>query len=151
MNTLSYRTLAGNTETADKKWYVVDAEGQTVGRLASKVAKVIRGKYKTCYTPHADCGDNVIIINAEKIAFSGTKLQDKEYVRFSGYPGCQRFTSAENMLKNHPERLIEKAIKGMLPKNTLGRKLYTNLKVYKGASHSHEAQQPELLNLDTLK
>jgi large subunit ribosomal protein L13 len=151
VNTLSYRTLAGNTETADKKWYVVDAEGQTVGRLASKVAKVIRGKYKTCYTPHADCGDNVIIINAEKIAFSGTKLQDKEYVRFSGYPGGQRFTSAENMLKNHPERLIEKAIKGMLPKNTLGRKLYTNLKVYKGATHSHEAQQPELLNLDTLK
>ena len=151
MNTLSYRTLAGNTETADKKWYVVDAEGQTVGRLASKVAKVIRGKYKTCYTPHADCGDNVIVINAEKIAFSGTKLQDKEYVRFSGYPGGQRFTSAESMLKNHPERLIEKAIKGMLPKNTLGRKLYTNLKVYKGAAHTHEAQQPELLNLDTLK
>ena len=151
MNTLSYRTLAGNTETADKKWYVVDAEGQTVGRLASKVAKVIRGKYKTCYTPHADCGDNVIVINAEKIAFSGTKLKDKEYVRFSGYPGGQRFTSAESMLKNHPERLIEKAIKGMLPKNTLGRKLYTNLKVYKGAAHNHEAQQPELLNLDTLK
>ena len=151
MNTLSYRTLAGNTETADKKWFVVDAEGQTVGRLASKVAKVIRGKYKTCYTLHADCGDNVIVINAEKIAFSGTKLQNKEYVRFSGYPGGQRFTSAESMLKNHPERLIEKAIKGMLPKNTLGRKLYTNLKVYKGAAHNHEAQQPELLNLDTLK
>ena len=151
MNTLSYRTLAGNTETADKKWYVVDAEGQTVGRLASKVAKIIRGKYKTCYTPHADCGDNVIVINAEKIAFSGTKLQDKEYVRFSGYPGGQRFTSAENMLKNHPERLIEKAVKGMLPKNTLGRKLYTNLKVYQGTAHKHEAQQPQLLNLDTLK
>jgi large subunit ribosomal protein L13 len=151
VNTLSYRTLAGNTETADKKWFVVDAEGQTVGRLASKVAKVIRGKYKTCYTPHADCGDNVIVIKAEKIAFSGTKLQNKEYVRFSGYPGGQRFTSAESMLKNHPERLIEKAIKGMLPKNTLGRKLYTNLKVYKGAAHNHEAQQPELLNLDTLK
>ena len=151
MNTLSYRTLAGNTETADKKWFVVDAEGQTVGRLASKVAKIIRGKYKTCYTPHADCGDNVIVINAEKIAFSGTKLQDKEYVRFSGYPGGQRFTSAENMLKNHPERLIEKAVKGMLPKNTLGRKLYTNLKVYQGTAHKHEAQQPELLNLDTLK
>jgi large subunit ribosomal protein L13 len=151
VNTLSYRTLAGNTETADKKWYVVDAEGQTVGRLASKVAKIIRGKYKTCYTPHADCGDNVIVINAEKIAFSGTKLQDKEYVRFSGYPGGQRFTSAENMLKNHPERLIEKAVKGMLPKNTLGRKLYTNLKVYQGTAHKHEAQQPELLNLDTLK
>ncbi len=151
MNTLSYRTLSGNTETADKKWYVVDAEGQTVGRLASKVAKIIRGKYKTCYTPHADCGDNVIIINAEKVAFSGTKLEDKEYVRFSGYPGGQRFTSATNMLKNHPERLIEKAVKGMLPKNALGRKLYTNLKVYKGGAHKHEAQQPELLNLDTLK
>ncbi|MEN9699441.1 MAG: hypothetical protein RLZZ301_639 [Bacteroidota bacterium] len=151
MNTLSYRTLAGNTETADKKWYVVDAEGQTVGRLASKVAKIIRGKYKTCYTPHADCGDNVIVINAEKIAFSGTKLQDKDYVRFSGYPGGQRFTSAEDMLKNHPERLIEKAVKGMLPKNTLGRKLYTNLKVYKGAAHKHEAQNPQSLNLDTLK
>jgi large subunit ribosomal protein L13 len=151
VNTLSYRTLAGNTETADKKWYVVDAEGQTVGRLASKVAKIIRGKYKTCYTPHADCGDNVIVINAEKIAFSGTKLQDKDYVRFSGYPGGQRFTSAEDMLKNHPERLIEKAVKGMLPKNTLGRKLYTNLKVYKGAAHKHEAQNPQSLNLDTLK
>ncbi|MCX8487465.1 MAG: 50S ribosomal protein L13 [Crocinitomicaceae bacterium] len=151
MNTLSYRTLSGNTEPADKKWFVVDAEGQTVGRLASKVAKVIRGKYKTCYTPHADCGDNVIVINAEKVAFSGTKLENKEYVRFSGYPGGQRFTSAEDMLKKHPERLIEKAIKGMLPKNTLGRQLFTNLKVYKGGEHKHEAQQPQLLNLDTLK
>jgi large subunit ribosomal protein L13 len=150
VNTLSYRTLSGNTETAEKKWFIVDAEGQTVGRLASKVAKVIRGKYKTCYTPHADCGDNVIIINAEKVAFSGTKLEDKEYVRFSGYPGGQRFTSAEVMLKKHPERLIEKAIKGMLPKNTLGRQIYTNLKVYKGSAHKHDAQQPEVLNLDNL-
>jgi len=102
VNTLSYKTLSGNTETANKKWFVVDAEGQPVGRLASKIAKVIRGKYKTCYTPHADCGDNVIVINAEKVAFSGTKLMNKEYVRFSGYPGGQRFTSAEEMLKNHP-------------------------------------------------
>lgn len=150
METLSYRTISGNTATANKKWFVVDAEGQNVGRLASVVAKVIRGKYKTCYTPHADCGDNVIIINAEKVAFSGTKLMDKEYVRFSGYPGGQRFTSAEDMLKKHPERLIEKAVKGMLPKNALGRKLYTNLKVYKGTDHKHEAQQPESLNIDTL-
>lgn len=150
MDTLSYRTISGNTATANKKWFVVDAEGQNVGRLASVVAKVIRGKYKTCYTPHADCGDNVIVINAEKVAFSGTKLMDKEYVRFSGYPGGQRFTSAEDMLKKHPERLIEKAVKGMLPKNTLGRKLYTNLKVYKGTDHKHEAQQPESLNIDTL-
>ena len=151
MNTLSYRTLSGNKETADKKWFIVDAEGQTVGRMASKIAKIIRGKYKTCYTPHADCGDNVIVINAEKVAFSGTKLVDKEYVRFSGYPGGQRFTSAEEMLRKHPERLIEKAVKGMLPKNTLGRQLYRNLKVYTGATHKHEAQTPELLNLDTLK
>ncbi len=151
MNTLSYRTLSGNKETADKKWFIVDAEGQTVGRMASKIAKVIRGKYKTCYTPHADCGDNVIVINAEKVAFSGTKLVDKEYVRFSGYPGGQRFTTAEEMLRKHPERLIEKAVKGMLPKNTLGRQLYRNLKVYTGTTHKHEAQTPELLNLDTLK
>ncbi|MFM7566234.1 MAG: 50S ribosomal protein L13 [Flavobacteriales bacterium] len=150
MDTLSYRTISGNIATANKKWFVVDAEGQHVGRLASVVAKVIRGKYKTCYTPHADCGDNVIVINAEKVAFSGTKLMDKEYVRFSGYPGGQRFTSAEEMLKKHPERLIEKAVKGMLPKNALGRKLYTNLKVYKGSAHNHEAQQPESLNIDTL-
>ena len=151
MNTLSYRTLSGNKETADKKWFIVDAEGQTVGRMASKIAKIIRGKYKTCYTPHADCGDNVIVINAEKVAFSGTKLVDKEYVRFSGYPGGQRFTSAEEMLRKHPERLIEKAVKGMLPKNTLGRQLYRNLKVYTGTTHKPEAQTPELLNLDTLK
>ena len=145
MNTLSYKTLSANTETSN------NAEGQTLGRLASKVAKVIRGKYKTCYTPHADCGDNVIIINAEKISFSGMKLENKEYVRFSGYPGGQRFTSAESMLKKHPERLIEKAVKGMLPKNALGRKLFTNLKVYAGDTHKHQAQQAETLNLDTLK
>jgi len=151
VNTLSYRTLSGNKETADKKWFIVDAEGQTVGRMASKIAKIIRGKYKTCYTPHADCGDNVIVINAEKVAFSGTKLVDKEYVRFSGYPGGQRFTTAEEMLKKHPERLIEKAVKGMLPKNTLGRQLYRNLKVYTGTTHKHEAQTPELLNLESLK
>jgi len=150
VDTLSYRTISGNTATAEKKWFIVDASGQHVGRLASIVAKVLRGKYKTCYTPHADCGDNVIIINAEKVAFSGTKLEDKEYVRFSGYPGGQRFTSAEVMLKKHPERLIEKAVKGMLPKNTLGRQIYSNLKVYKGAEHKHDAQQPEVLNLDNL-
>jgi len=148
VDTLSYRTVSGNTATANKKWYVVDAEGQNVGRLPSSGAKIIRGKYKTCYTPHADCGDNVIVINAEKIAFSGTKLVDKEYVRFSGYPGGQRFTSAEEMLKKHPERLVEKAVKGMLPKNALGRKLYTNLNVYKGSSHKHEAQQPEIFNIE---
>lgn len=151
MDTLSYKTVSANNATANKKWFVVDAEGQTLGRLASKVAKVIRGKHKPNFTPHVDCGDNVIVINAEKIAFSGTKLIDKEYVSYTGYPGGQRFTSAEEILKKHPERLIEKAIKGMLPKNKLGRKLYTNLKVYKGSEHKQEAQKPEVLNLDTLK
>ena len=149
MNTLSYKTVSGNKETANKKWLVVDAEGQTVGRLASKVAKIIRGKHKTNFTPHADCGDNVIVINAEKVSFSGTKLQDKEYVRYTGYPGGQRITSAQEMLQKHPERLIEKAVKGMLPKNKLGRKLYTNLKVYVGPEHKQEAQKPEVFNLDT--
>ena len=151
MDTLSYKTVSGNKETANKKWFVVDAEGQTVGRLASKVAKIIRGKHKTNFTPHADCGDNVIVINAEKVSFSGTKLVDKEYVRYTGYPGGQRFTSAQDMLRKHPERLIEKAVKGMLPKNKLGRKLYTNLKVYVGSEHNQVAQKPEAFNLDTFK
>ena len=151
MDTLSYKTVSGNKETADKKWFIVDAENQTVGRLSSQVAKVLRGKHKTCFTPHADCGDNVIVINAEKVSFSGTKLENKEYVRYSGYPGGQKFTSAQEMLEKHPERLIEKAIKGMLPKNTLGRALYRNLKVYTGSEHNHDAQKPEVLKLDTLK
>ena len=151
MDTLSYKTVSANDATVDKKWFVVDAEGQTLGRLASKVAKIIRGKHKPNFTPHVDCGDNVVVINAEKIAFSGTKLVDKEYVRYTGYPGGQRFTSAEEILKKYPERLIEKAIKGMLPKNRLGRKLFTNLKVYKGAEHNQAAQKPEVLNLDTFK
>lgn len=151
MDTLSYKTVSANKETADKKWFIVDAEGQTVGRLASKVAKVIRGKHKPNFTPHADCGDNVIIVNAEKVSFSGTKLVDKKYIRYTGYPGGQRTTTAEEMLKKNPTRLIEKAIKGMLPKNTLGRQLFTNLKVYKGNEHNHDAQKPEVLNLDTFK
>lgn len=151
VDTLSYKTVSANKETADKKWFIVDAEGQTVGRLASKVAKVIRGKHKPNFTPHADCGDNVIIVNAEKVSFSGTKLVDKQYIRYTGYPGGQRITTAEQMLSKNPERLIEKAIKGMLPKNTLGRQLFTNLKVYKGTEHNHDAQKPEVLNLDTFK
>jgi large subunit ribosomal protein L13 len=149
VDTLSYKTISANKENADKKWFVVDAEGQTVGRLASKVAKVIRGKHKANYTPHADCGDNVIVINAEKVSFSGTKLVDKEYIRYTGYPGGQRMVSAEKMLKDNPERLIEKAVKGMLPKNRLGRSLFNNLKVYRGSEHKQEAQKPEVLNLDT--
>ena len=151
VDTLSYKTISGNVATANKQWFVVDAEGQTVGRLASKVSKLIRGKHKVNFTPHADCGDNVIVINAEKISFSGTKLVNKEYVRYTGYPGGQKFTSAQEMLKKHPERLIEKAVKGMLPKNKLGSKLFTNLKVYVGSEHGQEAQKPQVFNLDTFK
>ena len=151
MDTLSYKTVSANKQTSGKKWLLVDAEGQTVGRLASKVAKLIRGKHKPSFTPHADCGDNVIVINAEKVSFSGTKLVDKEYVRYTGYPGGQRSLSAEVMLQKHPERLIEKAVKGMLPKNKLGRQLFGNLKVYVGGEHKQEAQKPEVINLDTFK
>jgi len=151
VDTLSYKTISANKENANKQWFVVNAEGQTVGRLASKVSKLIRGKHKVNFTPHADCGDNVIIINAEKVSFSGTKLTDKEYVRYTGYPGGQKMTSAQEMLKKHPERLIEKAVKGMLPKNKLGSRLFTNLKVYKGSEHDHEAQKPQVFNLDTFK
>ena len=151
MDTLSYKTVSANKQTSGKKWLLVDAEGQTVGRLASKVAKLIRGKHKPSFTPHADCGDNVIVINAEKVSFSGTKLVDKEYVRYTGYPGGQRSLSAEVMLQKHPERLIEKAVKGMLPKNELGRELFRNLKVYVGGEHKQEAQKPEVINLDTFK
>jgi large subunit ribosomal protein L13 len=151
VDTLSYKTVSANVQTANKQWYIVDAEGQTVGRLASKVAKLIRGKHKVNFTPHADCGDNIIVINAEKVSFSGAKLVNKEYVRYTGYPGGQRFTSAAQLLKKHPERLIEKAVRGMLPKNKLGRKLFTNLKVYTGTVHNQEAQKPEVFNLDTFK
>jgi large subunit ribosomal protein L13 len=151
VNTLSYKTISANKETADKKWYVVDAEGQTVGRLASKVARVLRGKHKPNFTPHADCGDNVVIINAEKVSFSGTKLVDKTYVRYTGYPGGQRSLTAQEQLEKHPTRIIEKAVKGMLPKNSLGRAVYRNLKVYAGTEHKQEAQKPEVLNLDTFK
>lgn len=151
MDTLSYKTKSANKETAEKKWLLVDAEGQTVGRLASEVAKLIRGKHKPNFTPHADCGDNVIVINAEKVSFSGTKLVNKEYVRYTGYPGGQRILTAQEILQKHPQRLIEKAVKGMLPKNTLGRNLFTNLKVYVGPEHKQEAQKPEVITFSSSK
>ena len=151
MDTLSYKTISANKETADKKWFVVDAEGQTVGRLASKVSKVLRGKHKPNYTPHADCGDNVIVINAEKVSFSGTKLVDKEYIRYTGYPGGQRILSAQEQLEKNPSRLIEKAVKGMLPKNKLGAELFRNLNVVVGSEHKQGAQKPKTVNLNDLK
>jgi len=151
MDTLSYKTISANKSTVNKEWVLVDAEGQTLGRLASKVAKILRGKYKTNFTPHVDCGDNVIVINAEKVQLSGNKMEEKTYLRYTGYPGGQRSTTASELLNKHPERLIEKSVKGMLPKNKLGAELFRNLKVYAGAEHSHEAQKPKAINLNDYK
>ena len=147
MDTLSYKTISANSETVNKEWLLVDAEGEVLGRLASKVAKLIRGKHKVNFTPHVDCGDNVIVINAEKVSLTGNKWEAKEYIRHTGYPGGQRKTTAAEMLEKHPERLVEKAVKGMLPKNKLGSKLYKNLYVYVGNEHQQEAQKPTKINL----
>lgn len=130
---------------------MIDAENQVLGRLAAKVAKLLRGKYKPSYTPFEDCGDNVIIINVEKIALTGNKLTDKVYTRHTGYPGGQRHTSPEAVLKSHPERVIQHAVRGMLPKNRLGRAVLKNLHLYAGAEHKHEAQQPKVIDLNSLK
>lgn len=151
MDTLSYKTISANKATVNKKWVLVDADGQTLGRLASKVAKLLRGKYKPEFTPHVDCGDNVIVINAEKINLTGNKWEDKSYLRHTGYPGGQRFTGAKQLLDKHPERIIEKAVKGMLPKTRLGAAVLRNLKVYAGTEHKQEAQQPVTINLNDLK
>lgn len=151
MNTLSYKTISANKATVDKKWVLVDAEGQTLGRLASKVAKILRGKYKPSYTPHVDCGDNVVIINAEKINLTGNKWEAKEYIRHTGYPGGQRSLNANELFAKDPARIIEKSVKGMLPKNRLGAALFRNLKVYVGTEHKQEAQKPTAINLNDLK
>ncbi|HNZ71496.1 MAG TPA: 50S ribosomal protein L13 [Prolixibacteraceae bacterium] len=151
METISYKTVSANSATVTKEWVVVDAEGQVLGRLASKVAKILRGKNKPSYTPHVDCGDNVIVINAEKVILTGKKLTDKEYVRHSGYPGGQTFQSAEDILKKYPERLVEKAVRGMLPKNRLGRELFRNLRVVIGENHDHEAQKPRVIDLNSIR
>jgi len=150
VDTLSYKTISGNKETADKKWLLVDAEGETLGRLASKVAFMIRGKHKTNFTPHADCGDYVIVINAEKVHLTGNKWEDKIYMRHTGYPGGQRTLSAKELMAKRPNRMVEKAVKGMLPKNKLGAALYRNLKVYAGTEHGHDAQTPEKVNLEKI-
>lgn len=151
MNTLSYKTVSANRATVDKEWVLVDANEQILGRLASKVAKLIRGKHKPNFTPHVDCGDNVIVINADKIALSGNKWDQKEYVRHTGYPGGQRFTSARQMMVKKPYAMVEKAVQGMLPKNKLGSQLFRNLHVYAGNEHPHEAQQPKVINLNSIK
>lgn len=147
MNTLSYKTVSANKATVNKEWVIIDAEGAILGRLASVVASMLRGKHKTNFTPHVDCGDNVVVINADKVVLSGTKMSDKEYIRHTGYPGGQRITTAQEMLKKNPIGLVENAVKGMLPKNRLGSELYRNLHVYAGASHPHEAQKPKKIEL----
>ena len=145
------KTISLNANTVDKKWVVIDASDKVLGRVATKVAAIIRGKTKPTFTPHVDCGDNVIVINAEKVTLSGNKWEAKEYIRHSGYPGGQKSIRAIEMLKKHPERLVEKAVKGMLPKNKLGSKLYTNLDVVVGIQHKHEAQKPRRINLQDIK
>ena len=148
MDTLSYKTISANKATVDKQWVLIDAEGQTLGRLASKVAILLRGKHKPNFTPHVDCGDNVIVINSEKINLSGNKWNDKSYIRHTGYPGGQRSLTATEMFAKDPARLVEKSVKGMLPKNKLGAALFRNLDFVVGAAHKHEAQQPKTINLN---
>jgi large subunit ribosomal protein L13 len=151
VNTLSYKTISANKATVSKEWVVVDAEGHNLGRLASKVAMILRGKYKPSYTPHVDCGDNVIVINAEKINLTGNKLDDKTYVRHTGYPGGQRILTAKVVQQKNPAALVEKAVKGMLPKNKLGAELFRNLNVVVGPEHKQGAQKPKTVNLNDLK
>jgi large subunit ribosomal protein L13 len=153
MNTLSFSTHFATKEEAKKEWVVVDATDQIVGRLAAKVAKILRGKYKPCFTPNQDCGDNVIIINANKIQFSGKKWTDKQYLTFSGYPGGQHKASPAEMSKRPHgyERILRHAVKGMLTKGTLGTKLLNNLYIYEGAEHKQQAQSPKEIDINTLK
>jgi len=151
MNTLSYKTVSANKATVNKEWLLIDAEGEILGRLASTAAKILRGKHKTDYTPHVDCGDNIVIINADKVRLTGKKLTEKVYVRHTGYPGGQRFTTPRELLRRKPIAVIEHAVKGMLPKNKLGSALYRNLYVYAGAEHKQVAQNPRLINIKDIK
>tara|TARA_R110002072_G_scaffold74972_5_gene177114 strand:+ start:2575 stop:3030 length:456 start_codon:yes stop_codon:yes gene_type:complete len=151
VNTISYKTISANKQTVTKNWVVVDAEGQTLGRLASKVAFVLRGKHKTDFTPHVDGGDNVVVINASMVKLSGSKVENKEYVSHTGFPGGQKFSTPAELFAKQPIKVVENAIKGMLPKNKLGRQMFRNLHVYEGAEHKQEAQKPKVLDLNTIK
>lgn len=151
MDSLSYKTISANAKTVNKQWYVIDAEGEVLGRLASQVAKILRGKNKPDFTPHVDCGDNVIVINADKVRLTGKKMTDKVYLRHTGYPGGQRFETPEGYLKRRPTVVVEKAVKGMLPRTRLGAAQIKNLKVYAGEIHPHEAQGPKVIKLSEIK
>lgn len=151
MDTLSYKTVSANKTTVQKEWVIVDAKDQILGRLASVVAVILRGKHKANFTPHVDCGDHVIVLNAEKVRLTGKKWTDKQYFSHSGYPGGQKRTSPEELKAKNPVAVVEGAIKGMLPKNRLGRAIFRNLYVYVGTDHPHEAQKPKEINLNSIK
>lgn len=148
MESLSYKTKSANANTIEKQWWVVDAENQILGRLASEIAKVVRGKHKASFTPHADCGDHVIVINADKVVLSSEKLDNKIYDHYTGFPGGRRTQTAREVQSKKPEALVENAVRGMLPKNRLGRKQFFNLHVVSGSEHKHTAQQPKELKFD---
>ena len=146
MNTLSYKTKSTRSEDVQHDWYIVDATNVPVGRLCTKIAQVLRGKHKTTYTPHVDCGDNVIVINAEKVRLTGNKWNDKKYLRYSGYPGGLKSRTAAEQVEKKPYFIVENAVRGMLPKNRLGRQMFKKLFVYAGSEHPHAAQQPKEFN-----
>lgn len=148
MDTLSYKTISANQTDVEKNWLVVDAKNKVLGRFASEIAKLVKGKHKPYYTPNVDCGDHVIVINADQIRLTGKKWTEKEYIRHTGYPGGQRVTTPERLKAKDSTLMVEYAVKGMLPKSRLGRKLFNNLHVYKGAEHPHEAQKPKEIKLD---
>ena len=150
MDTLSYKTASANKQTAQKEWVVVDAEGQILGRMCTKIAKLLRGKYKPNFTPNVDCGDNVIVINAAKVRMTGNKWTDRTYVRYTGFPGGQREMTPAQMLEKGADKLILKVVKGMLPKNRLGSKILGNLHVYAGPEHPHQAQNPKEIKLNEI-
>ncbi|WOK06859.1 50S ribosomal protein L13 [Imperialibacter roseus] len=147
MDTISYKTQSLSKAKIEKNWVVIDAADQILGRFSSRVANVLRGKTKASYTPNMDCGDNVIILNAEKVRLTGKKMNNKTYIRHTGYPGGQRFASPRMVLEKDPRRLVEMAVRGMLPKNSLGREQFRNLYVYAGTEHPHAAQQPKEIKL----
>lgn len=147
MNTLSYKTVSANKATVKKEWLLVDAQDMVLGRLASEVAKILRGKHKPSFTPHVDCGDNVIIVNAEKVVLTGNKVADKQYVRHTGYPGGQRITTPAELFVKKPTAVVENAVKGMMPKNRLSRAILKNLRIFTGTEHGMEAQQPREIKL----
>ncbi|MBN2890749.1 MAG: 50S ribosomal protein L13 [Bacteroidales bacterium] len=151
MDTLSYKTVSANRETVQKEWILIDANDMVLGRLASTVAMILRGKHKPSFTPHVDCGDNVVVINAEKVVLTGKKFADKKYIRHTGYPGGMRIETPSDVMSKDPRRLVERAVRGMLPRNRLGRKLFHNMKVYVGSQHEQEAQKPRQINLSDIK